>query len=93
LFDGLNISSGCCLRGAGDTIVPALLVITLSWLVFVPAAHVMTFHSGQGWFDVLPQLGFGTVGGWTALLGYIFLLGLAMLWRWRARAWQRIRID
>jgi MATE family multidrug resistance protein len=93
LFDGLNISSGCCLRGAGDTTVPALLVITLSWLVFVPVAHVMTFRSEQGWIDVLPQFGFGAVGGWIALLGYIFFLGLAMLWRWRARAWQRIRID
>lgn len=93
LFDGLNISSGCCLRGAGDTTVPAMLVIAFSWLLFVPIAHVLTFREGQGWVNLLPQLGFGTVGGWSALLGYIFFLGLVMLWRWRARAWQHITIN
>jgi len=92
LFDGLNISCGCCLRGAGDTTVPAMIVITLSWLVFVPAAHAMTFRSGEGWFDVLPQFGYGTVGGWAALLVYIVLLGLTMSWRWRKKSWQRISI-
>jgi MATE family multidrug resistance protein len=93
LFDGLNISSGCCLRGAGDTTVPAILVIAFSWLLFVPVAHALTFHDGEGWLNVLPQFGLGSVGGWTALLGYIFLLGLVMLWRWRARAWQGININ
>jgi MATE family multidrug resistance protein len=93
LFDGLNISSGCCLRGAGDTTVPAILVIAFSWLLFVPVAHSLTFRDGEGWLDILPQFGLGSVGGWIALLGYIFLLGLVMLWRWRARAWQRININ
>jgi MATE family multidrug resistance protein len=93
IFDGLNISAGCCLRGAGDAVIPAILVIVLSWFMFVPAAHVMTFHSGEGWFDVLPQLGFGVVGGWTTLLVYVVLLGVTMQWRWRARTWQRVRIE
>lgn len=92
-FDGLNIASGCCLRGAGDTTVPAVLVIVLSWLIFVPTAHTLTFHTGEGWFDALPQLGLGLLGGWAALLGYIVLLGLMLLWRWRARAWQRIELE
>jgi multidrug resistance protein, MATE family len=93
LFDGLNISSGFCLRGAGDTTVPAILVIGLSWLLFVPIAHMMTFRTAEGWIDGLPQFGFGSVGGWVALLGYIVVLGLAMVWRWRARAWQKIVIQ
>lgn len=93
LFDGLNISSGFCLRGAGDTTVPAVLVIALSWLVFVPAAHMMMFAPSAGWSDVLPQLGWGTIGGWTALLAYVVLLGLTMFWRWHARAWQHIAIS
>ncbi|HYM36564.1 MAG TPA: MATE family efflux transporter [Steroidobacteraceae bacterium] len=91
-FDGLNIASGCCLRGAGDTTIPAILVIMLSWFVFVPIAHMATFTHDNGWFDVLPQFGFGAIGGWWALLIYIVLLGLALLWRWRARAWQKITI-
>ena len=91
-FDGLNIASGCCLRGAGDATVPAVMVTALSWGIFVPLAYMATFN-GDGWFALLPQFGFGAVGGWTALLVYIVLLGLAMLWRWRARAWQRIAIS
>jgi multidrug resistance protein, MATE family len=93
MFDGLNIASGCCLRGAGDAIVPAILVIVLSWLLFVPIAHMATFTGDNGWISGLPQFGFGAIGGWAALLIYIVLLGLTMLWRWRARAWQRISIE
>jgi len=93
LFDGLNIASGCCLRGAGDATIPALLVIVLSWFIFVPIAHMATFNGDNGWVRGLPQFGFGAIGGWWALLIYIVLLGLTMLWRWRARAWQKITIQ
>jgi MATE family multidrug resistance protein len=93
LFDGLNIASGCCLRGAGDTTVPAVLVIVLSWFVFVPIAHMATFTDDNGLVTGMPQFGFGAIGGWTALMFYIVMLGLVMLWRWRARAWQTISID
>jgi MATE family multidrug resistance protein len=91
-FDGMNLGSGLCLRGAGDSFVPAVLVIALSWLVFVPLAHAMTFAPGEGWFDFLPQFGWGAVGGWAALVIYIFLLGVTLFMRWRSGAWQRIRI-
>jgi MATE family multidrug resistance protein len=91
-FDGLNLGSGLCLRGAGDAMVPAALVLALSWLVFVPLAHVLTFAPGQGWFDFLPQLGWGAVGGWTALVVYVCLLGVTLFVRWRSGAWKRIRI-
>ena len=74
-FDGLNLGSGFCLRGAGDAMVPAALVLVLSWLIFVPLAHMLTFAPGQGWVDGLPQLGWGVLGGWTALVVYVFLLG------------------
>ena len=93
VFDGLNIASGCCLRGAGDTTVPAALVIVLSWFIFAPAAHALTFRPGEGWFNLLPQFGLGIVGGWIALLSYIVLLGLMLLWRWRTRTWEAISID
>ena len=38
LFDGFNISSSACLRGAGDVRLPAIMVLGLSWLLFVPLA-------------------------------------------------------
>lgn len=93
LFDGLNISCGACLRGAGDALVPAFMVIALSWLVFVPLAHSLSFAPGQGWFDFLPGYGYGTVGGWSAAVAYIMLLGIMLLLRWRSGAWQRINLS
>jgi MATE family multidrug resistance protein len=90
LFDGLNISSSAALRGAGDVRLPAIMVLTLSWLLFVPLAHSLSFAKGQGWVDWLPQFGLGAVGGWFAALIYICCLGSMLLLRWRSRAWQRI---
>ncbi len=92
LFDGLNISSSAILRGAGDVRLPALMVLALSWLIFVPLAHSLSFSKGMGWVDWLPQYGLGAVGGWFAALIYIFFLGLVLFSRWRSRAWQRISL-
>lgn len=92
LFDGLNLGSSFCLRGAGDAIVPALMVIFLSWFLFVPAAHMLSFGPGEGWVDWLPQFGFGAVGGWMAAVLYICALGLTMFLRWRSGAWRRITV-
>jgi len=91
-FDGLNLGSSMCLRGAGDVRVPVALVFPVCWLVFLPLAHILIFAPGQGWFHFLPQLGYGATGGWLAVLIYIVLLGSTLLLRWRSRAWQRIRI-
>jgi len=92
LFDGLNISSSANLRGAGDVRLPAVMVLALSWLLFVPLAHSLSFAPGQGWVDWLPQYSLGAVGGWFAALIYIFFLGLMLFLRWRSRAWQRIEL-
>lgn len=92
LFDGLNLGSAFCLRGAGDANVPALMVIVLSWFLFVPVAHMLSFKPGGGWVDWLPQFGLGAVGGWLAAVIYIFALGVTMWLRWRARAWEAIRL-
>jgi multidrug resistance protein, MATE family len=91
-FDGLNLSSGLCLRGAGDATVPAAMVIALSWLVFVPLAYAFSFAPGQGWVDFLPEWGYGATGGWVGVVIYAMLVGLALLARWRSRAWQRLQM-
>jgi MATE family multidrug resistance protein len=90
LFDGLNISSGACLRGAGDVRIPSLMVLALSWLMFVPLAHSLAFKPGAGWVDWLPQFGLGGVGGWFAALIYICCLGTMLFLRWRSGAWRRV---
>jgi MATE family multidrug resistance protein len=91
-FDGLNIASSFCLRGAGDTLVPGALVLVLSWFVFVPLAHILTFAPGGGFLHFLPQLGYGAWGGWVALIIYILLLGVVLFGRWRLGVWQKIRL-
>jgi MATE family multidrug resistance protein len=92
IFDGLNLGSGFALRGAGDAIVPAAMVIVLSWFLFVPTAHALAFAPGQGLVDFLPQFGMGSVGGWLAALLYVLALGTVLYLRWRSRAWQKIRL-
>ena len=89
-FDGLNLASALCLRGTGDSVVPATLVIVLSWLVFVPLAHMLTFAPGQGWVQFLPQWGLGARGGWFSVVIYVILCGGVLLVRWRSKAWQRL---
>ncbi|HUK01203.1 MAG TPA: MATE family efflux transporter [Steroidobacteraceae bacterium] len=91
-FDGLNVGSGLCLRGAGDATVPAVLVLILSCFIFVPVAHALTFAPGGGWVTFLPQFGWGSVGGWLAVILYVLLLGTALLIRWRSGTWQKIHI-
>lgn len=92
IFDGLYCGAGFCLRGAGDTRVPAITALVLSWFLFVPLAHTLIFAPGQGWLDGLPQYGLGAKGGWLALMIYVVLLGSAMLWRWRQGRWQEMRL-
>jgi multidrug resistance protein, MATE family len=92
LFDGLNIGAGFCLRGAGDTRFPALMLLVLAGGFWVPLTHTLAFHPGEGWIAGAPGLGLGAVGGWWAAVAYVVVLGLAMLLRWRSKRWQRIRL-
>ncbi|MBS0394864.1 MAG: MATE family efflux transporter [Proteobacteria bacterium] len=92
VFDGLNLGSSFCLRGAGDVRVPAAIVMLLSWVLWVPLTHVATFAPGQGWVHFLPQLGYGALGGWAVSVVYVVLLGSSLWLRWRSGAWRRIRL-
>ncbi|MBV9697632.1 MAG: MATE family efflux transporter [Gammaproteobacteria bacterium] len=91
-FDGLNMGSSMSLRGAGDVRVPALLVLPVSLLLFVPLAHAFTFGPGEGWVHFLPQFGWGAFGGWVAVLIYVIVLGSTLFLRWHSAAWQRIHL-
>lgn len=92
VFDALNMGCGFCLRGAGDVRFPAIMLVVLSLGIFVPATHMMTFAPGQGLVHFLPQFGLGAHGAWLAAVGYIFLLGTAMLLRWRSGAWKKMAV-
>jgi MATE family multidrug resistance protein len=92
LFDGLYFGSSFSMRAAGDTRVPAITALSLSWLFFVPLAHTLVFTPEQAWVPGLPQAGLGAIGGWLALMAYAMLLGSSMLLRWRSGRWRRIEI-
>ncbi len=87
-FDGMNVGASFCLRGASDARIPALMVASLSWLFFVPAAYFAVFESGKGWFAQLPGLGYGAIGGWVVSVAYVVLLGTSLTLRWRSGAWR-----
>lgn len=91
-FDGVNFASAFCLRGASDVRVPALIVLGLGSLVFLPLTHYLTFSPGRGWIADAPGLGLGAVGGWWAWLVYVLAIATALWLRWRHGAWRRIRL-
>jgi MATE family multidrug resistance protein len=92
LFDGLNIGCGFCLRGAGDTRFPAILLLCLAGGLFVPLTHLLAFAPGEGWIDGVPGFGLGAAGGWAAAVVYIGLLGSALAWRWRSGRWRAMTL-
>jgi MATE family multidrug resistance protein len=91
-FDGLNLGSSGCLYGAADITVPATLSLSLSWLIFLPLAHSLTFAPGEGWFNFLPQFGWGVIGGWTAIVVFLILQGGILFMRWHFGAWGKISL-
>jgi MATE family multidrug resistance protein len=91
-FDGLYFGSSFALRAAGDTQVPAVIAIALSWLLFIPLAHTLVFDERQAWIAGLPQAGLGGLGGWLALMAYVMCLGTIMYRRWRSARWQQISL-
>jgi MATE family multidrug resistance protein len=82
-FDAVYIVYNGALRGAGDTLVPAVATGILCWGLTVFAAR---------WTAVnLPQ--FGTAGPWTVATIYGVILGIFMYARFRAGGWERIHLE
>jgi len=72
--------------------VPAVIVAILSWGLWVPLTHAITFAPGAGWVHFLPQFGYGAIGGWCVSVGYVVALGTGLWLRWRTGAWRRIHL-
>jgi MATE family multidrug resistance protein len=81
-FDALGIVYSGALRGAGDTIVPGVLTVVLSWTVIV----------GGGWLLATRVPEWSSLGPWIASAVYIILLGFAMAGRFESGRWKRIRL-
>lgn len=72
-FDAVNIVSISALRGAGDTIFPAILWLVLSWGICVAGGYAAATYYSQA----------GPRGPWLMAAIYICVLGIANLLRWR----------
>lgn len=83
-FDGVNLGSAFCLRGAEDATVPAIITAFASFGVWIP----LTFLVSSATVPILgisfiKGLGYGAVGGWWTTFLYTGLLGSGLYWRWR----------
>ncbi len=83
LFDALYIVYNGALRGAGDTLLPAVVTAVLCWAIVVYGGHAIAEH--------FPKL--GAAGPWVAATIYGAILGTFMYTRFTAGGWKKIRIS
>jgi MATE family multidrug resistance protein len=81
VFDALGIITRGALGGAGDTLVPALLLAALALSLLYPASWALSR-------SVQP----GVLGAWLGAALYVMALGLTMWLRFRQGAWRRVRL-
>jgi MATE family multidrug resistance protein len=79
LSDAAAMSVSEALRSAGDTAWCMWARLTMAWVVFTPAA-VLSVVVWDG----------GYVAAMVCLIGYLSLLAVVMLWRFRRGAWRDI---
>lgn len=76
LFDGAQAAGFCVLRGAADTTVPMLIAALAYWVVGVPAAYLLGFHTALG-----------PAGVWLGLSAGLAAAALLLLVRVRRVIW------
>lgn len=82
-FDALYIVYNGALRGAGDTLVPAVATAVLCWGITVLGGRAIAEH--------FPQ--FGPAGPWTAATAYGVLLGIFIYVRFVRGGWRSIELS
>ena len=82
-FDALYITYNGALRGAGDTLAPAVATAILCWGITVFGGYVVARR--------FPAL--GPAGPWTAATFYGVVLGLFIYSRFRAGGWRSIHLE
>ena len=81
IFDWLNVVYAAGLKGAGDTVYPLMLTVTLSWgAMLVPAYYACLVRGG------------GVYVAWCFATLYVVLLGILMRRRFRAGGWKSLRV-
>ena len=81
IFDMMNVVYAAGLKGAGDTVHPLLLTVTLSWGAMLLPAYVACLVQGGGVYVA-----------WCFATLYVVLLGILMRRRFRAGGWKSLRV-
>ncbi len=81
-FDAVGIVYTGALRGAGDTLVPGVATIALSWSLIVGVGAWLAWNRPE----------WASVGPWVGASVYIVVYGLWMAARFERGAWRRIRL-
>jgi MATE family multidrug resistance protein len=82
LFDAVAMTLSGALRGAGDTMWPAIVTLVLSWTIIVLGGYAM--------IKLAPSL--ESLGPWIAAAAYICILSLAILARFMSGKWKSIKL-
>jgi MATE family multidrug resistance protein len=82
-FDALYITYNGALRGAGDTLVPAIATAILCWGITVFGGYLVA----RRWTS------FGPAGPWAVATGYGIILGIFIYTRFRRGGWRTIRLE
>lgn len=82
IFDAVGITLAAALRGAGDTIWPGVVQITLAWVCIVGFGHLI--------IELAPSV--GPLGPWIGAGIYFILLGAFLFARFRSGKWRTIRL-
>jgi MATE family multidrug resistance protein len=78
VFDGGQVTGLFVLRGAADTQVPMLITLVGYWLVGIPVAYLLGFHTPLR-----------HVGIWTGLTISLAVVSSLLVWRVRLVLWHR----
>ncbi len=76
VFDGAQVAGLCALRGAADTRVPMLMAVVGYWVIGVPVAYLLGFHTPLG-----------PAGVWAGLSAALGTVALLLAWRVRRVLW------
>lgn len=82
VFDAIQFVAAGGLRGAGDTTIPAVLVVVCAWVIFVPGAYVLG-----------TVMGYGVVGGWAGATLYISVVATLMWMRFKTGRWRDYQLN
>jgi MATE family multidrug resistance protein len=85
VFDAMQVISGGCLRGVGDTRFPMFVHLFGFWMVGIPFGWWLAFHRGRG-----------PAGLWWGLVAGLAIVAVVLLLRVRVRlagALERLRIE